>query len=331
MSATEQATGNQLDYVEEPTERQRQYDAPQADNEHFVLTIIKGNDAGALIELSEPSYVLGRARGVDIRIDCNNVSRLHARLTRRGDRFSIEDLGSRNGTWVEGTRLFGPITLNEGQRITIGDTVLRLAQLGDSELASARAISDAARKDPLTGCFNRGYFDQRLSAEVARAQRHGRSTALVLIDLDHFKRINDKYGHAAGDAVLQAVGQTLRDATRVEDLVARYGGEELALIIPGATLLGAALLAQRVRIAIAQLGVQVGPHILHVSASLGVAAFERGQPGSAKALLRAADDALYAAKRGGRNRVNIGTVDPSAADDTPHEGMITVTVMPEPK
>jgi two-component system cell cycle response regulator len=329
MSGTEQVIGNQLDYVEEPTEKQRQYDAPQADNEHFVLTIIKGNDAGALIELSEPSYVLGRARCVDIRIDCNNVSRLHARLTRRGDRFSIEDLGSRNGTWVEGTRLFGPITLTEGQRITIGDTVLRLAQLGDSELASARAISDAARKDPLTGCFNRGLFDQRLRAEVARAQRHGRSTALVLLDLDHFKRINDKHGHVAGDAVLQAVGQTLRDVTRVEDLVARYGGEEFGLIIPGATLLGAALLAQRVRIAIAQLSVEVGQNVLHLSASLGVAALERGDAGSAKALLQAADDALYAAKRGGRNRVNIGTVDPSAAEETPHEGVITMTVIPE--
>jgi two-component system, cell cycle response regulator len=329
MSGTEQVIGNQLDYVEEPTEKQRQYDAPQADSEHFVLTIIKGNDAGALIELSEPSYVLGRARCVDIRIDCNNVSRLHARLTRRGDRFSIEDLGSRNGTWVEGTRLFGPITLTEGQRITIGDTVLRLAQLGDSELASARAISDAARKDPLTGCFNRGYFDQRLRAEVARAQRHGRSTALVLLDLDHFKRINDKYGHAAGDAVLQAVGQTLRDATRVEDLVARYGGEEFGLIIPGATLLGAALLAQRVRIAIAQLSVEVGQNVLHPSASLGVAAIEHGEAGSGKALLQAADDALYAAKRSGRNRVNIGTLDSAAAEDTPHEGVITLTVIPE--
>lgn len=329
MGGTENVIESSLDYVEEPTENQRAYDASRADEEHFVLTILAGNDAGALIELHEPSYVLGRARGVDIRIDCNNVSRLHARLTRRDDRFMIEDLGSRNGTWVEGTRLFGPVTLTEGQRISIGSAVLRLAVLGDSELASARAISDAARKDPLTGCFNRGYFDQRLRAELARAQRHARSTALVVLDLDHFKRINDKYGHTAGDAVLRAVGLALRDATRLEDVVARYGGEEFGVILPGATLLGAALLAQRVRIAIAQLAVPVAGKVLRVSASLGVAAIERGHAGGARALVEAADEALYAAKRAGRNRVHIGSVDSSLIDDTPHEGVITVTVVPE--
>jgi two-component system, cell cycle response regulator len=329
MGGTENVIENSLDYVEEPTENQRAYEASHADKEHFVLSILAGNDAGALIELSEPSYVMGRARCVDIRIDCNNVSRLHARLTRREDRFTIEDLGSRNGTWVEGTRLFGPVTLTEGQRITIGNTVLRLAVLGDSELASARAISDGARKDPLTGCFNRGYFDQRLRAELARAQRHERSTALVVLDLDHFKRINDKHGHTAGDAVLRAVGLALRDATRLEDVVARYGGEEFGVILPGATLLGAALLAQRVRIAIAQLAVPVGGRVLRLGASLGVAAVERGQPSSARALVEAADEALYAAKRAGRNRVHIGSVDPTCVEETPHEGVITVTVVPD--
>jgi two-component system, cell cycle response regulator len=329
MGGSENVIENSLDYVEEPTENRRTYDAPPADKEHFVLTIIAGNDAGALVELSEPSYVLGRARCVDIRIDCNNASRLHARLSRRHDRFTIEDLGSRNGTWVEGTRLYGPVTLTEGQRITIGDTVLRLAVLGASELASARAISDAARKDPLTGCFNRGYFDQRLRAELARAQRHERATALLVLDLDHFKRINDKHGHAAGDAVLRAVGLALRDATRLEDVVARYGGEEFGLILPGATLLGAALLAQRVRIAIAQLAVPVAGRVLRLSASLGAAAIERGQAGSARALLEAADEALYAAKRAGRNRVHIGSVDTTCVDDVPLEGVVTVTVVPD--
>jgi two-component system cell cycle response regulator len=329
MGSSANVIANQLDYVEEPTENQRQYDAPQADREHYVLTVLKGDDAGSLFELSEPSYVLGRARGVDIRLDCNNVSRLHARLTRRDDRFVIEDLGSRNGTWVEGTRLFGPVTLTAGQRITIGDTVLRLSQLGESELTSVRAVADAARKDPLTGCFNRGYFDQRLEAEAARAQRNERSTSLVVLDLDHFKRINDKYGHAAGDAVLRAVGQALRSATRVEDVVARYGGEEFAIIVPGATQLGAALLAQRVRIAISQLAVDVETQLLYPTASVGVATLERGQDVSAHALLRAADDALYAAKRGGRNRVHIGTVEAGAVDETLHEAVATVTVLPE--
>src|SRR6185295_3249708 len=114
MSSSEPAI--QTEYTEEPTENHRLYDEPMG-KEHYVLTIITGNDAGAVIELNDTSCVLGRDKSVDIRIDCNSVSRVHARLTCAASGLSIEDLGSRNGTWVEGTRLFGRCTLTEGQRI----------------------------------------------------------------------------------------------------------------------------------------------------------------------------------------------------------------------
>jgi two-component system cell cycle response regulator len=312
------------EYVEDPTENHRHYDAPRADNEQLALRIVGGSDSGMVLELEDESYVLGRARGVDIRIDCHGVSRIHARVTRRGDHVTVEDLGSRNGTWLENTRLYGRQRLIEGQRIRIGDTVLRLSRLDQHELASARALSDAARKDPLTACFNRGHFDSRLCAEVDRTRKNERSTSLVLLDLDHFKKINDRHGHTAGDAILRAVGQALLAVTRLDDVVARYGGEEFAIIVPAGTQLGAALLAQRARTAIEQMVVQSDGQKLRVTASLGVATLECGTVASAHELVRAADEALYAAKHEGRNRVHIGQLR-TRTDEAPCDVGVTVT------
>lgn len=295
-----------LEEVDEPTENECLYDASHGEHQHLVLRVITGDDAGAVIELKEGSYVIGRARGVDIRIDQRGVSRIHARLIRNGSGVFVEDMGSRNGTFHEGIRLEGRQKLIDGQRIGIGGTVLRLSRLDQQDLATAHALADAARKDPLTKCFNRGYFDRRLAAEIERSQQGERSTSLVLIDLDHFKRINDRYGHTAGDATLRTVGQILHGVTRVEDVVCRYGGEEFAVILPGATTLGAALLAQRVRCAIEQAVIDADGTPLRITASVGVGTLERGQPFASHDLVRATDEALYQAKREGRNRVHIG-------------------------
>jgi diguanylate cyclase (GGDEF)-like protein len=300
------AYGSAPEEFEDPTENQCQYDALHLDKQHVVLRVITGDDAGAVIELKEGSYVIGRARGVDIRIDQRGVSRLHARVVRSGNAVMVEDLGSRNGTFHENGRLLGRQKLIDGQRISIGGTVLRLSRLDHQDLITARSLADAARKDPLTGCFNRGYFDRRLQAEIERTHQNDRSTSLVLIDLDHFKQINDRHGHTAGDATLRTVSQILHGVTRAEDVVARYGGEEFAVIVPGATTLGAALLAQRVRCAIEQAVIDADGTPLRVTASFGVATLERGQTLCGQELIRAADEALYMAKHAGRNRVHIG-------------------------
>jgi diguanylate cyclase (GGDEF)-like protein len=323
MSAPTHSSASE--YIEEPTENQRQYDALRADREHLVLRVITGPDAGEVIELSEGSYVLGRARGVDIRIDSAVASRVHARIICSGGSVQVEDLGSRNGTWYENVRLEGRQKLLDGQRISIGGTVLRLSRLDQQDLTTALALSDAARKDPLTNCFNRGYFDRRLALEAVRSHQNERSTSLVMLDLDHFKRINDQYGHTAGDAILRSVGHTLTAVTRMEDVVARYGGEEFAIILPGATTLGAALLAQRARSAIEQAVIEADGQQLRVTASFGVATLERGQRLSGHELVRGADEALYAAKRDGRNRVHIGSLGAPALDKRNSEAPVTMT------
>jgi diguanylate cyclase (GGDEF)-like protein len=156
--------------------------------------------------------------------------------------------------------------------------------------------------DPLTELYNRRYMDEVLIRELARAGRKGTAVSLILVDLDHFKRVNDTYGHDAGDLLLRKVGQVLRQSVRNCDVACRFGGEELVLILPECELAAALVRAEAVRVAVAAICISSKGEMLEVSASLGVAS--SGPHGDdAEALLRAADTALYAAKQGGRNRV----------------------------
>lgn len=168
-------------------------------------------------------------------------------------------------------------------------------------------LDELARLDGLTGLRNRRQFDQLLAAEIPKALHAQRSLSLVLVDLDHFKNLNDQFGHAFGDAVLRAVGGILAKGVRAGDYACRYGGEELAVILPGAPASAAADVAGRLRAAIAALSFQPKGMPVTVTASFGVAEVSDVllNVGSAApmALVEAADEALYAAKRDGRNRV----------------------------
>ncbi len=167
-------------------------------------------------------------------------------------------------------------------------------------------LANKAQIDALTGLWNRGYLNQRMAEEVAAAARYGRSLSLVLLDLDHFKALNDNHGHPFGDRVLQSVGEMLTATMRTTDAPCRYGGEEFALILTETDIAGARKAAERVREAIARmtLGSQTGRIV--VTASLGIAStatLPPRAPLTVVALIAAADAALYAAKRNGRNRV----------------------------
>lgn len=165
--------------------------------------------------------------------------------------------------------------------------------------SAANRLSREATIDPLTGLYNRRKLDAAITELIARADR---PFGVVLFDLDRFKQINDGFGHAAGDTVLHDVSCLLRDGLRVDDVACRYGGEEIAIVIPGASLVDTAAVAERLRAGIAALAVGVAGTALSVTASFGVAAFpEHGLDGAS--LLRAADTAVYAAKRRGRNCV----------------------------
>ncbi|MGX7950091.1 GGDEF domain-containing protein [Oleidesulfovibrio alaskensis] len=161
--------------------------------------------------------------------------------------------------------------------------------------------------DPLTSLFNKRHFDLRLGQEVARHQREDSPMCVIMLDLDHFKKVNDTLGHQAGDVVLMAVASTLRGCVRTEDVLARVGGEEFAVVVPRTDMHGGAALAERIRAAVEEQIIPVGGgRETTIRVSLGVACMEAGSvPVLPHDLMEQADEALYRAKANGRNRVEL--------------------------
>ena len=180
----------------------------------------------------------------------------------------------------------------------------KLKRLQDELREKNSQLQTLSITDALTGLANRRYLMTRLQEEVQRAQRHGTPLAVVMVDLDHFKQVNDTHGHAAGDRVLQNLGALLMDSVRATDLAARFGGEELTLVLPHTGTAGALQMAEVLRQKIAEQAHAVEGATLRQTVSMGLAAWEgEGTAPTAESLLKRADDALYRAKQGGRNRV----------------------------
>jgi two-component system cell cycle response regulator len=178
-------------------------------------------------------------------------------------------------------------------------------RLHEANLRLMRELESLSRTDPLTGAGNRRAFDEALGHEMARAKRHGQPLGLVMLDIDHFKRVNDTYGHQGGDDVLRAVAATVRATLRDGDLLFRYGGEEFAVLLPYAQGPGVVTAAERLLRAIEGAPVRVSTSEVKVTASAGVASVLPSD-GDGDALVARADAALYEAKKAGRNRVHDG-------------------------
>ena len=167
------------------------------------------------------------------------------------------------------------------------------------------SIKNMAIYDTLTQLYNRSYFEERLGIETQKSFYSGIPLSLVMIDIDHFKRVNDTFGHPEGDKVLCEIASLLKNSIRKQDMVARYGGEEFVLILPGAALEESTMIAERIRRLAEKTKVQIGKVQLNLTMSLGISNFPMHRPKSKEELVRMADLALYEAKRGGRNRVCI--------------------------
>jgi diguanylate cyclase (GGDEF)-like protein len=270
-----------------------------------TLTLLTGVEAGLVYSIDADEIVLGRGHGCEVRVEDSALSRKHCLIRKKADGFFIEDLGSTNGTFVDGEAVSQPRRLEDGARIQMGrDTVLKFSIQDELEMRATQRLYESAMHDPLTGVYNRRYLDDHLKAEFAFAARHGTSLSLLLIDADHFKRINDTWGHAAGDTALRALAEHLRGSVRHEDMIARFGGEEFAVLAREISAEGALAVAERIRhlVEVTPVRLEDGQTVT-ITVSVGVVTVGGKRTyATADALLEAADEALYRAKEAGRNR-----------------------------
>lgn len=250
----------------------------------------------------EHRLTIGRGQNNDIVLPSDTVSRQHASIERQGMDIVVTDLGSTNGTFVnENPARLDQVLLKCGDRLRIGDTIFKYLSGKDIEAQYHLVISQMAMTDGLTNLCNRQRLDALLEEEVRRAQRHGRGLSLLMLDIDHFKRINDVYGHSAGDSVLMRVAASMSERLRPSDKLGRYGGEEFCAICPETPLSRASQIAESLRSMVAEQRLLVDNQSLTVSVSIGAAEWKPEMQVSD--LYRAADQMLYRAKSLGRNRV----------------------------
>lgn len=231
-----------------------------------------------------------------------SLSRNHARLRFDKGRVLLEDLGSRNGTFVNDRAVRGAAELRSGDRFQAGAVHFKFLHERDVEHAYYEAIYEMVARDGLTGVFNRRKFFEEGSREFARAQRYGRPLSVLLLDIDHFKGVNDQHGHLGGDAVLKQFAARLQPLVRTEELFARLGGEEFGVLCPETDAERAAVLAEKLGELCRGESFDCNGVPVAVTVSCGVAGV---QPAMSRFedLLRVADEALYQAKRDGRDRV----------------------------
>ena len=294
-------------YPEMPTVvRTKTEGEPFAEQAEWALVAYAGAALGRIFPLVPGETLIGRAPNATVALMDGEVSRTHARLSLEpgpgGWRLRLEDLGSTNGTRVNGEVLRGGVELQAGDRLGIGGHVLKLVAMDALERAFHETLLDLSTRDPLTGLANRGNALAEFQNRFGLSLRYDRPLSVVICDLDHFKHVNDTYGHGAGDFVLQAFGERVRTNLREADLAGRIGGEEFLMVLPETDLGGGRQFAERLRKAVEGAPVMLPTGPLEVTCSLGVA--ERlGADEDPGQLLARADTALYLAKTGGRNRV----------------------------
>lgn len=273
------------------------------------LIVIYGDDLGRKFNIVGTELSIGRSDSNDICVPQESVSREHAVVSSGPDGIMLSDNGSTNGTFVNEARI-GTIQLRDGDFVKIGRSIFKFLSGDNIESSYHEEIFRLSTTDGLTQIFNRRYFEENLERELTRARRYGRPLALVLFDIDHFKRTNDQFGHRAGDFVLRQVAKLVSKRARSVDVVARFGGEEFAVILPEIDAPGAEHFAEDLRNLVANRVFEFEKNSIPTQISVGIAIL-RDEMENGDDLVREADRCLLAAKAQGRNRVVLADKDPA--------------------
>ncbi|HSZ81510.1 MAG TPA: GGDEF domain-containing protein [Polyangia bacterium] len=265
------------------------------------LVVIYGSELGKKYNLNAPSLVIGRSSKCDIQIDQESISRNHTKIVNTGKSILIRDLGSTNGTYVNDEPI-DEYVMRDGDLIKIGRTIFKFLTGGNIENAYHEEIYRLTTIDGLTQIFNKRYFLETLEREIARSHRYRRELSLVMFDIDHFKKVNDTFGHLAGDYVLKHLAQTVKTRIRREDCFARYGGEEFSIVLPEIDGLNSKPFAEKIRQLVEATDFKFENTSMPVTISMGVATLDMDST-DPQALIKRADERLYEAKSSGRNCV----------------------------
>jgi len=272
------------------------------------LVVLAGSSVGEMYKVEGEKTIIGRGGRAQIRLLDEGISREHAQILIEGNNVVLADMGSTNGTYCNGLKVERKV-LVDGDKILVGSTtILKFTYHDNLDEIFQKQMYESALRDGLTKAFNKKYFTDRLESEFTFSIRHSTPLALVLFDIDFFKKVNDTHGHQAGDFVLSEISALLTATLRAEDVFARYGGEEFAVICRGSDGTQAQVVGERLRKAVeAHRFVFEGTHI-PVTISVGIAVIPDDTVKIASDIVALADKALYSSKRGGRNRVTVHAV-----------------------
>lgn len=265
------------------------------------LILIYGKEMGKKHSLDKIQITIGRGPDNDIVCDMDNVSRAHAKVFNSNTGVFIEDLGSTNGTFVNDAEVKRE-KLRNGDLIKIGGTIFKFISGGNVEALYHEEIYRMTIIDGLTMIHNKRYFIEFLEREMARCSRYRSPLTLVMFDIDHFKHVNDEYGHLAGDYVLKKICDEVSRRIRKEECFARYGGEEFSIVLPDTPLERGTILAEKLRVLIENTTFEFEDNLIPITVSMGLAQMgeEHKDP---KPFIKTADECLYQAKESGRNRI----------------------------